>query len=84
MRTIFIVIVLLAIQIVDMKLYQSFVFFRHGARYHNNDVYDGNSTYPVRSELTSIGMRMLENLGKLVRKQYISANPLLSDKYNSS
>lgn len=41
----------------ESKLYQSFLFFRHGARYHNNTIYDGNSTYPVRGELTAIGMR---------------------------
>ena len=42
----------------NAKLYQAFVFFRHGARYHTNDLYDANATYPMRSELTPIGMRM--------------------------
>ena len=50
------------------KLYQTFLFFRHGARYHTNTIYDGNSTYPVRGELTAIGMRLHENLGKIIRK----------------
>lgn len=66
------------------KLYQAFVFFRHGARYHTNDIYDGNATYPMRSELTPIGMRMHENLGKMFRKNYIEKLNLLTDKYNSS
>ena len=41
------------------KLLQTLVYFRHGARYHTNTVYDGNATYLVRGELTSIGMRMM-------------------------
>lgn len=49
---------ILTILVAQAKLYQTFVFFRHGARYHTNDIYDGNATYPVRSELTPIGMRM--------------------------
>ena len=77
-------LVTIIIQSVNSKVYQTFVFFRHGARYHYNDLYDGNSTYPVRQELTSIGMRMQQNLGKSFRKLYIETNQLLSDKYNSS
>jgi hypothetical protein len=51
-------ILALTIFVSQPKLYQTFVFFRHGARYHTNDIYDGNSTFPMRSELTPIGMRM--------------------------
>ena len=48
----------IAVFVSHSKLYQAFVFFRHGARYHTNDLYDANATYPMRSELTPIGMRM--------------------------
>ena len=68
----------------NSKLYQAFVFFRHGARYHTNTIYDGNATYPMRSELTPIGMRMQSNLGKIFSSLYIEKNLLLTDKYNSS
>ena len=40
--------VLLTIYLTNNKLYQTFVFFRHGARYHTNSLYDANATYPVR------------------------------------
>ena len=54
-----IVLVLCALIFVShAKLYQAFVFFRHGARYHTNDLYDANATYPIRAELTPIGMKM--------------------------
>ena len=39
----------LSVVLARCKLYQTFVFFRHGARYHTNDIFDGNSTYPMRS-----------------------------------
>lgn len=72
-------VVLVALAVLsESKLYQAFVFFRHGARYHTNDIYDGNSTYPMREELTPVGMRMHENLGKMFRKLYIDRNQLLS------
>jgi hypothetical protein len=39
------------------KLYQVVSQFRHGARYHLNDYYDGNSTRDLWGELTAVGMR---------------------------
>jgi hypothetical protein len=50
------------------KLYQVVSLFRHGARYHINDLYDGNSTKALKGELTAVGMKMHENLGKIIRK----------------
>ncbi len=43
------ILLILIVGISESKLYQTFVFFRHGARYHTNTLYDGNSTYPVRA-----------------------------------
>jgi hypothetical protein len=49
MKNIFIYLLSLCfIILTESKLYQSFLFFRHGARYHTNSIYDGNSTYSVR------------------------------------
>lgn len=39
------------------KLYQVASLFRHGARYHLNSYYDGNSTKPLWGELSPVGMR---------------------------
>lgn len=77
-------VLILSFVVCQSKLYQTFVFFRHGARYHYSDIYDGNATRPMWSELTPIGMRMHENLGGMFRNLYINKNPFLSDKYNSS
>jgi len=41
----------------NSKLYQVISLFRHGARYHVNSIYDGNSTISMKGELTSVGMR---------------------------
>ena len=51
-------ILILSFVVSQSKLYQAFTFFRHGARYHYSDIYDGNATRPMWSELTPIGMRM--------------------------
>ena len=50
-------LILLIITLVESKLYQVVYVFRHGARYHLNPYYDGNSTYDVWSEITPVGMR---------------------------
>ncbi len=41
----------------NCKIYQAAILFRHGARYHLNSIYDGNSTKKVWGELTPVGMR---------------------------
>lgn len=48
MKSTILVLLILILDICESKLYQTFVFFRHGARYHTNSLYDGNSTYSVR------------------------------------
>ena len=50
------------------KLYQVVSHFRHGARYHTGSTYDGNETKPYWGELSGVGMRQHENLGKTLRK----------------
>ncbi len=50
------------------KLYQVVSLFRHGARTHLNSLYDGNSTHDIWGELTPVGMRQHQNLGKTLNK----------------
>jgi hypothetical protein len=50
------------------KLYQVVSLFRHGARFHINSFYDGNSTLNQWGELTSVGMRQHYNMGKVIKK----------------
>ncbi len=64
------------------KLYQVTSLFRHGARYHINAIYDGNSTHDVWGELTAVGMRQHQNLGKILNKEYIQNLKFLSEKYD--
>jgi hypothetical protein len=60
------------------KLYQVASLFRHGARYHLNALYDGNSTFEQWGELTPVGMRQHQNLGKTLNKEYIQNLKFLS------
>lgn len=53
------------------KLYQVASLFRHGARYHINGYYDGNSTKSLWGELSAVGMRQHETLGTMLRRDYI-------------
>lgn len=39
------------------KLYQVASVCRHGARYHVVDIYDAKDTFPLRGQLTAVGMR---------------------------
>jgi len=55
--------------------------FRHGARYHINSYYDGNSTKEVWGELTAVGMRQHETLGKMLRKEYIDKLNFIGSTY---
>lgn len=63
------------------KLYQVASLFRHGARYHLNALADGNSTHDMWGELTPIGMRQHQNLGKTLNKEYIQNLQFLSPTY---
>jgi hypothetical protein len=50
-------LVLLVLCLSESKLYQVLSVFRHGARYHLNSYYDGNSTFDQWGEITAVGMR---------------------------
>lgn len=64
------------------KLYQVVSLFRHGARYHLTDLYDGNSTRDMWEELTPVGMRQHQTLGKILNREYIQNLKFLSEKFN--
>ena len=63
-----ILILAACISVSEAKLHQVVSAFRHGARYHLNSMYDGNDTRPLWGELTAVGMRMHQTLGKTLRK----------------
>lgn len=63
------------------KLHQVLSMFRHGARYHLYPIYDYKATERLRGELTAVGMRCHENLGKMLRKDYIEELHFLSESY---
>jgi len=56
----------LFITVAFSRLYQVVSLFRHGARYHLNSYYDGNSTLDQWGEITPAGMRQHQNLGKIL------------------
>ena len=58
------------------------VLIRHGARYHVYDIYDSRSTKPLWEQLTAVGMRQHQALGKIIRSQYIDGLKFLSDNFN--
>jgi len=41
------ILIVFLIALSSAKLYQVVSLFRHGARYHLNALYDGNSTYDM-------------------------------------
>ena len=53
-RNLFVLLFFISIQ---AKVQQVVSLFRHGARYHLNPWYDGNSTKEMWGELTAVGMR---------------------------
>ena len=52
-----------------------------GARYHVNDLYDGVVTKNRWGELTPVGLRQQETLGKLFKKEYGDKAGLLSSNF---
>jgi hypothetical protein len=67
----------------EAKLYQVVALISSGARYHINDLYDGSSTKPKWGQVTPVGFRQLQNLGKALRKDYVEVNPFLSKTFAS-
>ena len=62
---------LLLLVCIYTELSQVASVFRHGARYYLHNVYDANSTRELWGELTAVGMRQHQNLGRILRKDYI-------------
>ena len=60
---IFIALLLSLAFLSSSKLYQVMSLCRHGARYHEKDMWDGNETKPLWAELTSVGMRQHKTIG---------------------
>ena len=52
------------------KIYHVASVITPGARYHLNDLYDGSMTYSKWGELTPIGLRQQQNLGKSFKQEY--------------
>lgn len=63
------------------KLYQVVSQFRHGARYALNNYYDGSFSAELHGELSAVGMRQHETLGKMLRRDYIEKLGFLSDQF---
>lgn len=75
-------LILLFVSLSACKLAQVVSFFRHGARYALNSLYDGNETRYIWGELSSVGMKQHETLGSIIRKEYIEKLGFLSPNYN--
>lgn len=74
-------IILSLLSLFESKLYQVFSLCRHGARYHEKDMWDGNDTRPFWAELTAVGMRQHATIGQLMRKEYIDDLQFLSPTF---
>lgn len=62
---------LLLFSYINAHLLQVLSVFRHGARYFLHDFYDAETETEFWGELTAVGMRNHETLGKMIRKDYI-------------
>jgi hypothetical protein len=60
----------LTASLVEAKLYGVVAMISEGARYHTNSLYDGGETKDRWAQVTPVGLRQHENLGKLFKKQY--------------
>lgn len=68
---IFLIIFIFFSTTTESKLFQVVSLTRHGARYHVNSFGDGDDTKPLWGELTAVGMRQHQKLGRLFRAEYI-------------
>ena len=64
------------------KLLQVVSLSRHGARYYVNDVFNSDGDRKFWEQLTPVGMRQQEILGKMIRQDYIDSIRFLSRKYS--
>lgn len=78
----FILIALLPL-ILTAKLYQAVTLIAPGARYHLNDLYDAPQTKKMWGEITPVGLRQQESLGKAFRKEYIQGASFLSADFSA-
>ena len=63
-----VILLLTFVSFTSPKLYQVLSLCRHGARYHEKDMWDGNDTKSMWAELTGVGMRQHKTIGELLRK----------------
>ena len=66
------------------KLYSVVALISSGATYHTNDLYDGSSTKQKWGQITPVGLRQHQNLGKALRKDYVELNAFLGKNFNKS
>lgn len=64
------------------KLYQVVALTSSGARYHTNDLYDGSATKNRWGEITAVGLRQQQSLGKAFRKDYVELNSFLNKQFS--
>lgn len=80
-KIIALVLTTLLLTAIEAKLYQIVAVISPGARYPVNDLYDGGETRVKWGEITSVGLRQQESLGKLFRKEYVDTYGLLSKTF---
>lgn len=80
-KIIALILATLFLSLVHTKLYQVVAVISPGARYPVNDLYDGGETRAKWGEITSVGLRQQESLGKQLRKEYIDDYGLLSKNF---
>jgi hypothetical protein len=71
----------LVLPLTHTKIYHVVSMISEGARYHINDLYDGVLTKDRWGELTPVGLRQQETLGKLFKKEYGDKAGLLSSAF---
>ena len=71
-------ILLTFLYLTSSKLYQIIAMTASGARYHLNDLYDGKQTKNQWGQITSVGLKQQESLGKIIKKEYSQKIPFLN------
>ena len=81
MLKIFTLLILLTFANVHAKVYYAVAMISGGARYHVNDLYDGQATKDRWGQLTPVGLRQQEKLGKIFRTIISPDKELLGDSF---